>query len=414
MDWWVVGLVANAVVAVAYFGICAAIVVPLVRSHQLRSNPLGGATAAIFFTCAVHHGTHSVHMLMPVFGLDLVQGTAMRDAWGWQLALWDVVGALVGVYYWTLRRNYGSLDGGRPALRGHAQARGAGARAERQRAAGPRRGQDVARPRRPAAGLGGAGDRDRLGQPHDHRPAGLRPRGFLGPPAAGQPRGDRPHPRTPTSRPTGPAAPTAGRDAPRGHRGRASGDRRRHPGPPPAAAPDPGAGRRHLDRRRGRGRPAGHRGRATPPAAAGDARPRDAGDGRARGAAADQGRLPRGEGRGAVRLRGRRDAGAVDAGRGRRLRAEGHPAQGDPGAGPRAPGARAGHGCRADRPPPGDGTGRPWGSGGCRGPRPAESRPPAPPTRPRSGSWSSAGAADAPDGNGPVAYANRAARLLRD
>ncbi|QIK67079.1 hypothetical protein G7072_12655 [Nocardioides sp. HDW12B] len=109
MDWWVVGLVANAVVAVAYFAICAAIVVPLVRSQQLRSNPLGGATAAIFFTCAVHHGTHSVHMLMPVFGVDEVQGIAMRTAWGWQLALWDVVGALVGVYYWTLRRNYGSL-----------------------------------------------------------------------------------------------------------------------------------------------------------------------------------------------------------------------------------------------------------------------------------------------------------------
>jgi hypothetical protein len=109
MDWWVIGLVANAVVAVAYFGICAAIVVPLVRSHQLRSNPLGGATAAIFFTCAVHHGTHSFHMLMPAFGLDLDQGNAMRDAWGWQLAVWDVIGALVGVYYWTLRRNYGSL-----------------------------------------------------------------------------------------------------------------------------------------------------------------------------------------------------------------------------------------------------------------------------------------------------------------
>lgn len=109
MDWWLIALVANAVVAVAYFGICAAIIVPLVRSHQLRSNPLGGATAAIFFTCAVQHGAHSLHMLMPAFGLDLDQGIAMRDAWGWQLALWDVVGALVGVYYWTLRRNYGSL-----------------------------------------------------------------------------------------------------------------------------------------------------------------------------------------------------------------------------------------------------------------------------------------------------------------
>lgn len=109
MEWWMVGLVANTIIAVAYFAICAAILVPLVRSQQLRANPLGGATAAIFFTCAVHHGAHSVHMLMPEFGLDLVQGLGMRQAWGWQLALWDVVGALVAGYYWTLRRNYGSL-----------------------------------------------------------------------------------------------------------------------------------------------------------------------------------------------------------------------------------------------------------------------------------------------------------------
>jgi hypothetical protein len=109
MEWWTVGLVANALIAVAYFMIAAVIVVPLVRSGQLRANPLGAATAAIFFTCAVHHGSHAVHMLMPVFGVDLAQGNAMRDAWGWQLAMWDVVGALVAGYYWTLRRNYGSL-----------------------------------------------------------------------------------------------------------------------------------------------------------------------------------------------------------------------------------------------------------------------------------------------------------------
>ncbi len=109
MDWWRIGMVANAVISLAYFLITAAIVVPLVRSRQLRSNPLGGATGAIFFTCAVHHGVHAVHMLMPAFGVDIVQGNAMRDAWGWQLALWDVVGGLVAVYYWTLRANYGSL-----------------------------------------------------------------------------------------------------------------------------------------------------------------------------------------------------------------------------------------------------------------------------------------------------------------
>lgn len=109
MESWIVGMVANAVISLAYFGIVAAIVVPLVRSRQLRANPLGGATAAIFFTCAVHHGLHSFHMVMPAFGLDLTQGLAMRGAWGWQLALWDVLGAVVGVYYWTLRRTYGSL-----------------------------------------------------------------------------------------------------------------------------------------------------------------------------------------------------------------------------------------------------------------------------------------------------------------
>src|SRR3954447_5740219 len=109
MEWWTVGMVANTVIAIAYFMIAAVIVIPLIRSGQLRANPLGAATAAIFFTCAVHHGSHAVHMLMPAFGVDRAQGHAMRAAWSWQLAMWDVVGALVAAYYWTLRRNYGSL-----------------------------------------------------------------------------------------------------------------------------------------------------------------------------------------------------------------------------------------------------------------------------------------------------------------
>lgn len=112
MSWWVVGMVANGVISVAYFAIVAAIVVPLARSGQLRKNPLGAATGAIFFTCAVHHGVHAVHMLMPAFDVGEFRGFAMRDAWTWQLAMWDVVGGLVALYYWTLRRNYGSLMSG--------------------------------------------------------------------------------------------------------------------------------------------------------------------------------------------------------------------------------------------------------------------------------------------------------------
>jgi hypothetical protein len=93
----------------AYLLITLAIVIPLARSHQLRTNPLGAATGAIFFTCSIHHGAHALHMVLPSLGFTDPQGLAMRAAWGWPLAMWDVIGALVAVYYWTLRRNYSSL-----------------------------------------------------------------------------------------------------------------------------------------------------------------------------------------------------------------------------------------------------------------------------------------------------------------
>jgi signal transduction histidine kinase len=108
MDWKV-GAAANGIVAIAYLLIAWAIAAPLVRTQQLRTNKLGAATAAIFFTCAVHHGSHSVHMLLPSLGIDDEHGEAVRAAWDWHNAAWDVITACVGVYYWTLRRHYGSL-----------------------------------------------------------------------------------------------------------------------------------------------------------------------------------------------------------------------------------------------------------------------------------------------------------------
>jgi hypothetical protein len=107
--WWTIGLIANAIVAAAYLMIAAAIVRPLLQSGQLRTNPLGAATAAIFFTCAVHHGGHTVHMLLPYAGVERVQGLALRTSYDWEAAIWDIVTAAVGVYYWTLRRTYGPL-----------------------------------------------------------------------------------------------------------------------------------------------------------------------------------------------------------------------------------------------------------------------------------------------------------------
>jgi signal transduction histidine kinase len=106
---WIVGLGANAVIAVAYVGIVGFIVVPLVRSRQLTKNKLGVATAAIFLTCAVHRTVLALHLAVPSFSTDEQQALALRQAWGWDLAVPDLLGAAVAAYYFGLRRIYGSL-----------------------------------------------------------------------------------------------------------------------------------------------------------------------------------------------------------------------------------------------------------------------------------------------------------------
>jgi hypothetical protein len=113
---WHVTAVANGVILLAYSLISATILRALVQTRQVRTNPLGTATAAIFFTCAVHHGAHTIHMLSPVFGLQVDTGLAMRRSMGWQAAFWDVLSAAVAAYYWTLRRQYGALLQNGPAL----------------------------------------------------------------------------------------------------------------------------------------------------------------------------------------------------------------------------------------------------------------------------------------------------------
>jgi PAS domain S-box-containing protein len=105
-------LLANLVIMVAYVAIMVAIVVPVARAGQLRTNRLATATALIFFSCAVGHALHAV---MTYRTLVSAPGTHPMHpdtgAWPWTSALWDVFTAAVGVYYWTLRRGYGVLLG---------------------------------------------------------------------------------------------------------------------------------------------------------------------------------------------------------------------------------------------------------------------------------------------------------------
>src|SRR5438128_1283308 len=100
---WVVASVANGVIALAYFSICAAIMKGLIRTNQVWTNRLGFATACIFITCGVGHGSHALHMLFPIIGLEADHGLAMREAFDWHQVLWDVITAGIAVYYWSLR-----------------------------------------------------------------------------------------------------------------------------------------------------------------------------------------------------------------------------------------------------------------------------------------------------------------------
>ena len=111
MNWWQLTALANAVILAAYLAISFAIGRGLLRSGQWRNNPLGLATAAIFFSCAVHHGSHTAHLLLPYVGLDMHTGLVMRHAFGMGFPMvgWDLVTAAVAVWYWTLRSRFPAL-----------------------------------------------------------------------------------------------------------------------------------------------------------------------------------------------------------------------------------------------------------------------------------------------------------------
>ncbi len=110
-EWWTVGAAANVVILIAYLTIGTSIAMGLRRSGQtLHENPLGWATCAIFFTCAVHHGSHPVHQLLPVVGLEEHTGAAMRRAFNdWHVSTWDIVTAGVAVWYLSLRNRFPAL-----------------------------------------------------------------------------------------------------------------------------------------------------------------------------------------------------------------------------------------------------------------------------------------------------------------
>ena len=94
---WQLTAAAHGVVLVAYALVSAAILRGLVRPRQVRANALGTATAAVFLTGAVHHGSYALDVL------------ARHEPAGWAPAAWGVLAAAAALCYWSLRRSYGRL-----------------------------------------------------------------------------------------------------------------------------------------------------------------------------------------------------------------------------------------------------------------------------------------------------------------
>ena len=327
MGSWQVGLVGNTVIMVAYLGISPGDPGPAREeppaAHQPARRGDGGDLLHLRGPPRLALAAHAAALPR------LRRPAGAGDAHGVGLAagLWDVIGAVVAVYYWTLRRNYGSLMQGAQLFQDLRQREQQALElndAVLQGLVVAKMALDLDQPAKAnealTASIASASRiiTELLGSQH-HSLDLLRsvPAAVVAPPP---------------SRPTAPGRP--GEEPPMNahrapHPTGARGDRRRHLRPARAAPPgaDP---RRHGGRRRGRRRPGRHRGGAPRATRRRAARPVDAGHGRPRGAAEHPPAGARRQDHRALRLRRHPDVGAGARHRRRRLPAEGDVAQADP------------------------------------------------------------------------------------
>ena len=100
MSWWTATATANGIVSISYFVIAALIGRGLVSGGEWRRNRLAVTTAGIFFTCALGHGFHLVHLLDDGGHHD----GGIRDVLGtWPMALVDGCTAVVAISFLVQR-----------------------------------------------------------------------------------------------------------------------------------------------------------------------------------------------------------------------------------------------------------------------------------------------------------------------
>lgn len=107
MDLWILGIGANAIIAIAYFGIAGTIFWGIAKAKQWRKNPLALATGLIFLSCGAGHFVHTFHGLNTGSPTELAAARLL--AADWHVWLIDGATAMIAMWYFTLRGRFPAL-----------------------------------------------------------------------------------------------------------------------------------------------------------------------------------------------------------------------------------------------------------------------------------------------------------------
>jgi len=102
MDAWVIGTLANGLLAAAYLSIAAGILLPVLRSGQWRTNPLALATGLIFLSCGCARLVRVVEASTGIGATEEFR-TVLAD---WRINLVDGLAAISALWYLALRRRF--------------------------------------------------------------------------------------------------------------------------------------------------------------------------------------------------------------------------------------------------------------------------------------------------------------------
>lgn len=109
---WHIGIAANTIIAVAYAAIAITVFRGLKEHGTLRTNRLAVAVGAIFATCSAGHAGHLLHLLGTPGISSALETQSARTAYDLHIATVDLVTAVVGVTFWSLRAGLTAIVSG--------------------------------------------------------------------------------------------------------------------------------------------------------------------------------------------------------------------------------------------------------------------------------------------------------------